>query len=102
MVSDKSIYAIFLFNTTCIWNVDGSYGPIHRLDIDMRTIARWIAYGSVYAGVSLINALVELYTAFRSILMCIQWMVEGCVNEYTVEDENGEIIHHFPQINFRD
>lgn len=50
--------------------------------------------------VSFLNALVELYVAIRSIMTAMWWTISGFTEEITVEDENGDIIHHFPQINF--
>ncbi len=62
----------------------------------------WLKYVTISCINSVINALVELYTLIRSMLLCIYWMGEGCTKEYIVEDENGEIIHCFPQLNFKD
>ena len=52
-----------------------------------------------YTGISFYNALVELFVAIKSIMLAIYWMSTGCTMEFTVEDEDGNIIHHFPQIN---
>jgi len=68
----------------------------------MRTLLRWIVYGSTYTGISFFNSMIELYTAIRSMLTWCYWMATGCTEEFTVEDEDGEIIHHFPQINFKE
>jgi len=55
-----------------------------------------IIIGTVY--ISFVNALVELYVAIRSIMTGIWWLMGCCSMEYTVEDEDGTIIHHFPQL----
>lgn len=61
----------------------------------------YISIGGLYVGISFYNAIVELYVAIRSILTGIYWIATGCTEEITVETEDGEIIHHFPQINRR-
>ena len=68
----------------------------------IRTITRNIVYGITTAGISFFNALVETYVAIRSIMTCIWWLMGLCTMEYTVEDDDGTIIHHFPQINHGD
>lgn len=50
--------------------------------------------------ISFYNALIELVTAVQSIGTCIWWMLNGCTVEYTVSDEDGNIIHFFPQLNY--
>lgn len=60
-----------------------------------------IGIGMLYILISLHNAiLVELYTAVRAILTAVYWMGSGFTVEFVIEDEDGNIIHHFPQLNF--
>ena len=69
----------------------------------MRAIVYYTSIGMTYILMSLYNALVvELYTAIRSMLTWGYWMATGCTTEHIVEDQDGEIIHHFPQINFKE
>lgn len=68
----------------------------------MRTILRCIATGGTYIIISLFNALLESYVAIRSIMTCVWWLMNFCTMEYTVEDEDGTIIHYFPQLNSND
>lgn len=65
----------------------------------IRSIARLTAISGTYVGISFFNALLETYVAIRSIGTCVWWMMNFCTMEYTVEDEDGNIIHHFPQLN---
>jgi hypothetical protein len=65
----------------------------------IRTIIREIVYAGTTIAISLFNALVETYVAIRSIMTCIWWMMNFCTVEYTVEDDDGTIIHRFPQLN---
>jgi hypothetical protein len=65
----------------------------------IRTIIRKIVYAGTTIAISLFNALVETYVAIRSIMTCIWWVLNFCTVEYTVEDDDGTIIHRFPQLN---
>jgi hypothetical protein len=65
----------------------------------IKSILKLTSISITYTGISFFNALVELYVAIRSIMTAIWWMVNFCTVEYTVEDEDGTIIHHFPQLN---
>ena len=51
-----------------------------------------------YIGISFYNALIEGVTAFRSMWMCMVWMANLCTYEVEISDEEGNIIHHFPQL----
>lgn len=50
--------------------------------------------------ISFYNALIEGWTALKSMWMCLVWMANLCTYEVEIEDEEGTIIHHFPQLNF--
>lgn len=53
-----------------------------------------------YSVTSFLNALVEGYTAVRSMGMFIKWLLYFCTYEVEIRDEYGEMIHYFPQLNF--
>ena len=53
-------------------------------------------------GISFYNALIEGWTALKSMWMCLVWMANLCTYEVEIEDEEGNIIHHFPQLNHGD
>jgi len=55
-----------------------------------------------YMGISFYNALIEGWTALKSMWMCLVWMANLCTYEVEIEDEEGNIIHHFPQLNHGD
>lgn len=61
---------------------------------------RIITLGATYTGVSFYNALIEAYTAVKSMGMFLMWLVNFCTYEVEIADENGDIIHYFPQLNF--
>ena len=65
----------------------------------MRKLARIIAYGATYVVISFYNALIEGYTALKSMGLCLLWLANFCTYEVEVADEDGTIIHHFPQLN---
>ena len=64
------------------------------------TFIRNITTLCVYIGISFYNALIEGFTALKSMWMCLVWMANLCTYEVEIEDEDGNIIHHFPQLNF--
>ena len=68
----------------------------------IKAIIYYLLIGAVYVFISLHNAVVELYTALRSMLIWSYWVATGCTTEYIIETEDGEVIHHFPQLNYGD
>lgn len=68
----------------------------------IRFISRKITFGATYTGISFYNALIEAYTALKSMGLFLMWLLDFCTYEVEVADEDGNIIHHFPQINHED
>lgn len=58
----------------------------------------WSTIIGMLVFISLYNAFVELVVAIRSIVTAIHWMITGFTSEWVIEDEDGNIIHWFPQI----
>ncbi len=53
----------------------------------------------IILGISFYNAFIELWTALQSIGMYFWWISNMCAIELEISDEEGNIIHHFPQLN---
>lgn len=66
----------------------------------MTTLIRNITFALTYLVISFYNALIEGYTAVKSMGMFVLWVLNFCTYEVEIEDEEGTIIHHFPQLNF--
>ena len=66
------------------------------------TFIRNITTLCVYICISFYNALIEGFTALKSMWMFVWWLLNFCTYEVEIEDEDGTIIHHFPQLNFND
>jgi len=61
---------------------------------------RTIILGFTIICISFYNAFIEGITAFRSMWMCLLWLANFCTYEVEIADEEGNIIHYFPQLNF--
>lgn len=92
------IYSIILLIKSIV-KFSLKFGLVYAQVLMWELINGWALLG-VIIYVSFRNAITELCTAIESILIAVYWTITGFTSEFEIEDEDGNIIHRFPQINF--